>query len=164
MKFEEYEARFQADCYTVQMEPGCTVSGPFLEFTVLPDLPPWSMELFIRFPDGMYSRVWEQYDRAAGTPSHGQRLQFALHYGPTPANVDVRGLPLWRSEDRCELRIDLDTWHGPHIHFGGEDHITQNRVKRLDIRTMTPIVFLRGIMEHRSTQRTLPEVFGFEVA
>ncbi|MHB8304088.1 MAG: hypothetical protein ACYDC6_14920 [Acidobacteriaceae bacterium] len=51
----EYEARFQAECAGIQLEPGIVVCGPFLSFTELPSAPPWMFELCLFFPDAIYT-------------------------------------------------------------------------------------------------------------
>jgi hypothetical protein len=163
MNFQEYEARLQAECDQIQLEPGCSVTGPFVNFTEHPDLPPWTFELYIFFSDGAYVRIWEMFGRIAGNRTQGQRLQSSYHYGPVPARCDSQGLPLWSSSDPRVIRIDRDDWHGPHMHYGGEDHIPQNRVDNMVIEDMTLTVFLTAVLEHRASQRPLNEILRFRI-
>jgi hypothetical protein len=160
---DQYIARLQSEFAAIQIEPGCNILGPVLECTVLPDLPPWWFELFILFDDGMYIRVWEHFNNVAGSRRHGQRAYFSFHYGLTPAGRDINGRPIWNNSDSVELRIDLDSWNADHLHYRGENHIPQSRVKNMVISEMDIGRFLKGIMESRGSKRPIHEIFGFEI-
>ncbi len=61
------------------------------------------------------------------------------------------------------IRIDQDAdWRGPHLHFDGEDHIAQSRVKNLRISDVDPFLFIRAVMEHRRSGDRFDNILRFD--
>ncbi len=114
------------------------------------------------YDDGMYICIREHYRQLSRMEGGGGRLQyFSYHYGPCGADRDEDGLPT--REDDCVLRIDIDWRIQRHAHYGGEDHIPEERLVGLDFGAITPFDFIRAVEEHRATSNPLHTILGFEV-
>ena len=165
MRFDSYEAYdkwFTSEYDQTRLEEGAQEIGPFLSFTIKPNLPPWKLEWFIVFGDRKYLRLYEYFDSAPKEVGGGIRAVFSFHYGDLPPQIR-NGKPAWRDHDQVDLRIDLDQSHGLHLHFRGEDHIAQDRVKGFEFEAYDLFKYISVIKEHRQTQRPLDEILGFVV-
>jgi hypothetical protein len=153
---------FTAEYDKCDLEEGATECGPYLGPTADPGMPPWKAEWFILYPDSHYIRATENYyakPRADG--GGGYRKHFSFHYGPTPP-LDANGTPQWRLDNACDLRIDCDR-RGPHLHYGGQDHIPQSRIGGMQISDQGMFDFVRKIQEQRNSHASAEETFGFRV-
>jgi len=91
-----------------------------------------------------------------------RRVSFAYHYGPI-VQTGSHGLPEYDAKDPVDIRIDNSRSH-VHLHFGAPGiHHPQSAVKGLQLDELGPFDFLRAIFKHRSSGRSLDEVFGFRV-
>jgi len=160
--FDEYVAWFQDGCNSIILHPGFSLAGPITS-AVNDPAPPWTVEFAILYGDGMYIRIWEYYRELPKGEGGGGRLHyFSYHYGPCGAECDEDGFP--NREDNCVLRIDIDERSQRHAHYGGEDHIPEDRLVGLDFDSITPFDFIRAVEQHRSTfLKPLTEILGFEV-
>ena len=165
MRFAEYETWLSGQVDSLVLESGSIQIGPYTTPTVAPNKPPWDMEWTVLFRDGMYFRVVEHwYRRSSALGGHGYRKTFSFHYGPTNPRKDDEGIPFPSDRFPAMIRIDLDVdWRGPHIHFNGEDHILQGRVKNLRISDVEPFEFIRAVMQHRASGETFDKIMQFTV-
>jgi hypothetical protein len=167
MLFEEYSAWLWTEHSKFTIDPRWIECGPFCTPTIpISNKPPWQMEWCIKFPDGTHVVVRENYTpmKRLHAP-RGYRKDFAFHYGSTPPTCHADGIPVRVRNGAYPpiLRIDSDPNIPPHIHFGGEDHILQPRVKGLDIPNANVFDFVKAVIEHKATQKRLDELLGFEV-
>ncbi len=132
-------------------------------FAVAGPSPPWTMQFGIIYPDDMYIRIYEHYRSLSKGEGGGGRLQYlSYHYGPSSSDRDEDGFPV--KVDEFVLRIDIDERSKRHAHYGGEDHIPDQRLIGLDFDSITPFDFIKAVMAHRKTTKPLHEILGFEVA
>jgi hypothetical protein len=161
---DAFEKWFDEEYDKVDLEQGARELGPLVRPTVEPGEPPWKLEWCIVFQDGKYIRVAETYEIESRYRGGGAyRTDFSFHYGNFPAGQNRGGWPVWRAENQFDIRIDHDPARKFHIHFNGENHIPQSRVKGMDISLQSVIAFVMSIHEHRRTGKPLDEVFGFTV-
>jgi hypothetical protein len=165
MTFAEYEAWVAEQVAGFEFDPDCVVIGPYATPTVSPNKPPWKFEWTVLFGDGFYFRVVENwYRRAAGLGGRGYRKAFSFHYGLANPAKDNEGVPLRSDEYSAIIRIDQDAdWRGPHLHFGGENHIPQARVKNLRISDADPFQFIQAVIEHRQSGDKFDKILRFTV-
>jgi hypothetical protein len=164
MRFPEYAAWLAEQVDSTVLEQGCVQIGPFATETVTPNKPPWQMEWTILFEDGLYLRVVENwYRRGSNLGGGGYRNAFSFHYGPANPSKDSEGIPLHSEAHPAIIRIDQDDRIGPHIHYGGEDHIPQARVRNLRISDVDPFQFIRAVVEHRQSGERFDKILGFMV-
>jgi hypothetical protein len=166
MKFSEYASWFHAEHAMViqKLEPRCTEIGPFLTPTVVPDKPPWKAEWAVVFEDEHFFRVTENWFRRGiiASGGSGYREHFSFHYGLANPVRGSDGLPVRSNAYPAIFRIDRDR-HGPHLHFGGDDHIPQTRVQNLRISNVEPFDFVRAVLRHRSTREDFDQILKFKV-
>jgi hypothetical protein len=164
MLFPEYEEWLQVRYRKVTLEPSFIEVGPDYNPTREPDLPPWSMDWSIVFPDGLYIRVKERY-----TPlrkprsSEGIRDQFSYHYGVASGLRDSDGHPTKDTSLETIFRIDRDGRAGHHMHYKSEDHISQDRIDGLILSDMDPFKFVAAVLKQRAAGRPFDEVLAFAV-
>jgi hypothetical protein len=165
MTFSEYEEWLAEQTSGVLLDPRCVQIGPYATPTVAPNKPPWKLEWTVLFEDGFYFRVVENwYRRTASLGGRGYRKAFSFHYGPTNPAKDGEGVPLHSENYRAIIRIDQDAdWRGPHIHFDGEDHIPQGKVKNLRISDVDPFHFIQAVIEHRQSGDNFDKILRFTV-
>jgi hypothetical protein len=163
-EFAEYERWFDRFHSRITISADEVELGPYITPTRPPKPPPWQLRWAILFSDATHLFITENWwPCPAPHQSLGYRKHFAFHYGMTGVLRDELGFP-----DREEtgygtiLRIDVDR-HCPHIHFKGEDHIQQHRVKGLDIQKTDPFLFVSAVREHKQTGKPLEEILRFEV-
>jgi hypothetical protein len=140
--------------------------GPAVQPTKTPGRPPWILRWSILFGDSMYIRTSELFDPvgARANPLSGKRVQFSFHYGPTPKRTDSRGWPKMDPKSGgTVLRVDLAPPYNDHIHFAGEDHVPQSRVKGLVIVDLDVFRFIEAVFAHRKTSRTIDTCLGFKL-
>jgi hypothetical protein len=116
------------------------------------------------FPDGKHIKIKESWwPRPIRHGGRGYRKHFAFHYGELNPLSDVDGFPL---PDNGKfppiIRIDDDAY-GPHLHYNGEDHIPQSRVKGLYISSTDIFEFVRAVQRHRETGETFDTIMKFTV-
>jgi hypothetical protein len=165
MQFAEYEKWFEEQASGFDFGAGCVSVGPYLTPTVTPNKPPWKTEWTVLFEDGFYLRVVENwYRRSASLGGRGVRKAFSFHYGPTNPAKDHEGVPIHSDEYPAIIRIDHDTdGRGPHLHFGGEDHIPQGRVQNLRISDADPFQFIRAVVDFRRNRQSFDKIMQFTV-
>lgn len=164
MHFPEYEKWLTDQVAGIALEQGCVGIGPYATPTVTPNKPPWQMEWTVIFPDGLYFRVKENwFRRGSHLGGGGYRKQFSFHYGPANPATDAEGLPMPSAAYPATIRIDQDDRIGPHIHFEGEDHIPQRRVRNLRISDADAFDFIRAVIEHRITHDKFDKIMQFMV-
>jgi hypothetical protein len=156
----EYQAWFQSGCDDITLGSGFSLIQPIV--TALGDCPPWVLEFAIMYSDGMYIRIGETYRPLSRQDGGGGRLQhLSYHYGRHLGGFKADGFPAL--VNKCEIRIDIDSLHGRHIHYQGLDHIPEVRTPGLDFDAIDPFRFILAIEEHRKTSKPLHEIFGFTV-
>lgn len=154
MLFSEYDTWFWEETNRITLESDCKSCGPFVTATVSPNRPPWKAEWTVLFRDGLYFRAVENwYRRKAALGGKGYREAFSFHYGPSNPDVDGDGVPLPSPQYPAIIRIDQDDRSGPHLHYGGEDHIPQSRVLNLRISDAEFFEFIRAVQRHRTTSK-----------
>jgi hypothetical protein len=138
-------------------------AGPYCDPTILPNEPPWKMEWAVIFADGMSLRVTENwFKRKPMARGFGFRQHFSFHYGPANPTCDPHGIPIRSDAYPAIIRVDCDR-HGPHLHYQGDDHIPQSRVKKFRISDAEPFAFVRAVLEHRATGSEFHKILKFEV-
>lgn len=157
----EYAAWFNSEHSKIALERGAQEIGPLLRPTNPAGTVPWQLIWAVLFSDGLHVKITENHcpTRCAGV---GVRNHFAFHYGQTSASLDPRGLPIKAKGLTTILRVDCDR-KGPHIHYGGQDHIPQARVRGLDIVNLGLFDFVDAVMVNRRTGRLLDEILNFTV-
>ncbi|MGP8174069.1 MAG: hypothetical protein ACLP7O_05925 [Terracidiphilus sp.] len=164
MRFPEYAKWLAEQVANTALEESCVQIGPLATPTVTPDKPPWQMEWTVFFKDGLFFRIVENwYRRASSLGGVGYRKHFSFHYGPANPERDAEGIPLRSESYPAIIRIDQDDQTGPHLHYGGEDHIPQHRVKNLRISDAEPFEFIKAVMEHRRSHESLDKIMRFKV-
>jgi hypothetical protein len=164
MHFPEYAKWLAEQVANTTFEKGCVQIGPFATPTVTPDKPPWQMEWTIFFKDGLFLHVVENWYRRGSTlGGGGYRKHFSFHYGPANPARDTDGIPLRSELYPAIIRIDQDDQIGPHLHYEGEDHIPQDRVKNLRISDMEPFQFIRAVNEYRRSGDKFDKILRFTV-
>jgi hypothetical protein len=161
-RYDEFERWVTSSHENFELEKGALEMGPFYSPTVIPGQPPWDFTWYVKFPDKKYIRAWEVYDPLPRRIGGAFRNPFSLHYGDLPPN-EKNGFPVYKSADPVDIRIDYDRLHGSHLHYGGEDHIPQTRVKGMAINSVNAFEFVTKIQQHRCSGKALAEVFGFTV-
>jgi hypothetical protein len=128
-------------------------------------MPPWKLSWWLVFQDGMFISCVECFEPAGGLSNASGRLShFGYHYGLHPGRTDKNGCPKHSTKAGTMIRIDLAPNYKDHMHFAGEDHIPQSRLRgTLVILDMTIFGFVARVLEHRQTGRSLGDCFGFEV-
>jgi hypothetical protein len=165
MRFEEYDKWFWEQTNGIALGEGSIQIGPYVTPTVTPNKPPWKLEWTVLFEDGFYLRLKEYwYRRSASFGGSGTRQSFSFHYGPTNPSKDVEGVPIYSEGYPATIRIDQDVdWRGPHLHYKGEDHVSQTRVQNLRISDVEPFEFIRAVLEHRKTGQSFETIMRFVV-
>lgn len=164
MRFSAYEQWLLEQASGTPLEEGCISIGPFATPTP-PDQAPWEMDWTVLFANDHYIRIKEHwYRRGAHLGGVGYRKSFSFHYGPTNPDKDEDGIPLPSVAYPAIIRIDEDDdWRGPHMHFGGENHIPQSRVKGFSITRADMFDFIRAVMKHRETNEGFEIILDFAV-
>jgi hypothetical protein len=158
----EFENWFDVESDKVNLEKGTNQTGPFVRPTAEPGEAPWSVKWLIFFNDKKYLRLNENYYRRSVRSGGGAyRSHFSFHYGNIPPKRESH--LSWQKEEQVDLRFDLDSCFGLHIHFKGDNHIPQLRVAGLQIENQTMFTFINGIQEHRKSGAAVETVFGFKV-
>jgi len=168
MHYLDYVSWLLAEHGRLVLETGTVEVGPLHNPTFAPSSPPWNMDWLVKFHDSHHVQIKERWfpetrvvPRGANV---GYRKHFSFHYGTTNPAVDVRGFPLRDPRNFPPIfRIDCDR-HGPHIHFHGNSHITQNRVQGLTIKNVDPFDFMKAVNEHRANAgKDFDAIMGFKV-
>ena len=140
--------------------------GPYLDCTVVPNKPPWQLKWTVKFSDGKFLRVTENWFRRRTHGSiggvFGTREHFSFPNGRANPICDADGHPERSNAFPAIFRIDCDR-HGPHLHFMGEDHIPQNRVSNFRIQDADPFQFFRAVLSHRASGEGFDTILGFQV-
>jgi hypothetical protein len=162
MRYEEYVAWFDGEHKGLTFESGCTQVGPLFVPTPI-SKPPWKLDWCVRFSDGMHIKVKERWwPRPIKFGGRGYRKHFAFHYGEANPLSDADGFPLRDDKYRSIIRLDHDPY-GPHLHFGGEDHVFQTRVSGFDISNADLFEFVRAVQLHRETGEMFDKILKFTV-
>jgi hypothetical protein len=141
--------RLPADCK--QREPNWEVVTSYF----------WRVEVFFDFSDQKHIRIQESYDKFAKLYM-SRKTQWSYHYGDTATfdeNGDaVRGAP----DDPLDLRIDTD--RGLHMHYQKQQpHYRQDDIEGIDLATVGAVEFIRAVLTHRRTHKSLGDVLGFKI-
>jgi len=168
MEYAAYATLLGIQHALIVPEQGCVEIGPIhAPSSSIPQSPPWKMDWAVLFTDGKYAYLYERWMPvspriAAGR--QGYRQHFSFHYGVANPQCGKYGIP---KRDRINyppiIRIDVDKYN-PHIHFRGEDHIQQDRVKGMTITSVDPFDFMRAVIAHRKTQSDFDSILNFQVA
>lgn len=139
--------------------------GPFTQGTIDPARAPWMLRWWLLFKDNLHIRTTELFERTGNRniPDEAKRAQFSFHYGPTPVRRDKNGWPRMDRDSPTIIRIDLAPDYADHIHYAGEDHVPQSRVKGMTILDLDPFQFVEGILRHRRSGESIDKCFGFTV-
>ena len=168
MRYDDYSRWLSAEHSKAMLELHYddVQAGPYLDCTIIPNKPPWQLNWAVKFSDGKFLRITENWFRrrihgsVAGV--FGAREHFSFHYGPANPLCDADGLPIRSVAFPAIFRIDCDR-HGPHLHYLGQDHIPQSRVKNFRILETDPFHFFRAVLSHRATGDGFDSIFGFQV-
>jgi hypothetical protein len=152
MLFEEYKNRFDSRRVKLSFPPGTKHLGGSCEAKSRPAMPPWGVDWAILFPDGNHIRVKEYYvPQTHPNYDHGVRKHFSYQYGAT-TTTDPKGMPRTQSGRDTIIRLDLDQWDKPHMHYAGKDHIYQESlVGTFVINDMELFDFIEAVDTHRKT-------------
>jgi hypothetical protein len=151
---------FEEGCDYISPQSGFSVIGPLLDTSG--ELPPWVLDFALMYSDGMHIHLGETYVPLPKREGGGGRIyHLSYHYGRHEGRFKASGMPAFSKS--CELRIDIDSLHGRHIHYGGEDHIIEDRLPGLDFDKIDPFLFIQAIEEHRADGKPLHEILGFKV-
>ena len=162
MRYAEYDSWLQGEYSKITLEPNCIEAG-FLRPTVTPNKPPWQMKWAVIFGDGKYFCAIENWpSRSVKFGGAGYREHFSFHYGIANLARDSDGIPLRSPDYPAIFRIDQDR-NGPHIHFGGKDHIGQDRVDGFTISDAEPFQFVQAVLQHRATGGSFDKIMQFTV-
>ena len=125
--------------------------------------PPWNFDWCIRFSDGKHIKLKERwFPRPLKLGGIGYRRFFAFHYGELNPASDPQGFPLKDSVNFPPIiRIDHDAW-GPHLHYKGEDHIQQSRVRGFHISNADLFAFIEAVHRHRKGEE-FDQILNFTV-
>jgi hypothetical protein len=122
----------------------------------------WTLEWTLGFTDHKYLRVQEHFEKIRGLVGLSQRKAFAFHYGALVA-VAADGTPERAASDPVDLRIDT-SYGAAHMHFGNpEPHIAQANVEGLDMEKLELFAFVRAVLDHRKTGKTLDKLLKFRI-
>jgi hypothetical protein len=160
MRYAEYEQWLDDEHSKFVVGSECTQLGPFLTPTIDPNKPPWQMEWAIVFDDGLFFRVTENWFKRKSMGGRGIRHHHSFHYGPANPDRDQYGIPKRSAAYPAIIRVDVDR-RGPHLHYAGNDHIPQNKVKGFDIADAEPFVFAEAVMQHRRTGESFEKILKF---
>jgi hypothetical protein len=163
MRFVEYDAWLQQEYQQLKLDPVCVQIGPF-NIPTLKGRPPWNMDWCVRFPDGKHFNIKERWwPRPIRYGGRGYRQHFAFHYGETSPLSDARGFPIKdNSNFRTIIRIDSDAYN-PHLHFHGQDHIGQEKVRGFNLSDAEPFTFVQAVLQHRETGDDFDKIMQFTV-
>ena len=156
MHYTDYVAWLKEQRAQIVFESGVVEVGPRHNPTRPPGAPPWNMDWWIKFPDGMHAYLYERWfpmSSLSRGATVGRRSAFSFHYGTAGNKIRPNGWPAReKSGHPAILRIDLDP-KGPHLHFHGEEpHIMQNKVEGMHIEKTDPFNFVRAVLEYRKHQ------------
>lgn len=121
----------------------------------------WQVLVFFDFSNDEHIRIWESYDKIAKLDM-SRKTQWSYHYGDTATfdeNGDaVRGAP----NDPLDLRIDTN--RGIHMHYQThQPHYKQEDIEGIDLAAVGALDFVRAVLTHRRTGKSLSEVLGFKI-
>ena len=162
MFFRDYKANFDARRLALRFEVGTIQKGVGCETRVKPDLPPWIMDWAILYLDGKHIRVKETF-KPMMHPNYnqGQRLHFCYQYGAT---TDAKGMPRTASDKDTIIRLDLDQWDRPHMHFAGQSHIYQEDLTgSFRIADVEVFAFVEAIETSRQSGCSMQDILFFEL-
>lgn len=162
MHYTDYERWLEDQHSRCVLESSCTQVGPFCTPTVSPNRPPWQMKWAVIFDDGLFLRVTENWLTRKGMGGRGLRHHHSFQYGQANPDRDEEGIPRRSPAYPTIIRIDFDRY-GPHLHYRGDDHIPQNRVKGLDIASIEPFTFVQAVMQHRKTGESFEQILNFTI-
>jgi len=164
MRYLEYEQWLQIEHSKLILEPLCIEIGPLVAPTTSPAYqPPWNMDWAVIFQDGMFFVVRERwYPRKSIFGGGGYRKMFSFHYGAAAPGRDRDGIPARDKAYQTIIRVDID-WTGPHIHYLGEDHIPQPRVRDFSISDADPFRFATAVLQNRASGTDFAALMGFTV-
>jgi hypothetical protein len=78
-------------------------------------------------------------------------------------NVTADGLMGYKSTDPVDIRID-NGCSATHLHYRSPNpHHPQSSVKGLVLDDLDMFTFVKGVFQHRKTQKPLDEVLGFRI-
>lgn len=126
----------------------------------------WIFEWVLEFESAKYIRVWEQYGRCAGL-QESRRARFAFHYGLIPKK-DGNGKILRDDGDPVDIRIDdYETGQGgvqAHLHYGApQPHYRQESVVGLQLADLEMFAFIKAVLKHRKSGKTLAKILKFRI-
>ena len=162
MHYADYEQWLKREHSLIALDPKWVEVGPFLTPTISPNKPPWQMEWAIIFDDGLFFRVTENWFKRKSLGGRGLRYHHSFHYGPANPQRSTEGIPNRSPAYPAIIRVDVDR-RGPHLHYGGNDHVPQSKVHGLDISNADPFIFAKAIIEHRQTGKDLAAIMKFTV-
>lgn len=122
----------------------------------------WWLEWYLQFDDKKYARLWERYDRYGGMINMSRRVSLAYHYGPV-MRVGADKLPAYDAKDPVDIRID-NSCQPIHLHLGAPlPHYPQSRIDGLQLTDLDTFDFVRAILSHRASGKTIQETLGFVI-
>lgn len=162
MDYFEFEKDFKEKIGQLKLQSGDSLQPPIAKVSA----PPfgWTIELFVRFQDGMHIRTWENYGKIAGLLD-SRRIAWAYHYGPVVTGQEASDGTLVKGacSDPLVLRIDTTTI-GPHLHFNAHNpHYKQEDVGGLALESVDSWKFIKAVLKHRHTGKGLDSILGFKI-
>jgi len=122
----------------------------------------WQFQWYLKCGTDKYVRVWERYERWPGLLGMSRKASFVYHYG-TLVRMGPDGIPTYVSNNPVDIRVD-NVGRPVHLHFGSPNpHHDQSVIKGLQLDDMDMFEFLKGIIRHRSTKKSLDKIFGFTI-
>ena len=161
MDYFEFEKDFKKKIGQLKLPRGAELLVPL---TTMSTPFGWTVEFFISFSDAHHIMIFENYSKLAGLYA-SRKLGWAYHYGPvTPGQLGSDG-SLTKGSCTDPLVIRIDTARiGLHLHFNSQNpHYKQSEVAGLDLEDIDCWKFIKGVLKHRQSGKSVDEVFGFKI-
>lgn len=162
MDYFEFEKDFKKKIGQLKLPPGASIQAPVVRVSA----PPfgWTIELFVRFQDGMHVRIWENYGKIAGL-FDSRRIAWAYHYGPVVMGQEAPDGTIVRGSCSDPLLLRIDTANiGLHLHFNAQDpHYKQAELTGLALDSVDSWKFIKAVLKHQQTGKGLDSIFGFKI-
>jgi hypothetical protein len=158
--YPSFKRRFDQAYANLKLPPECIEQKPPTVTNVR--LFSWTFDWVLIFnDDNKYLRVRESHDKVAGLLM-SRRLGFAFHYGPI-VKQGASGDIIRESTDPVDIRIDKSRGH-VHMHYQAPGpHYTQEKVKGLTLDSVDMLRFVRAVLQHRQSGKSISEILGFEI-
>jgi hypothetical protein len=164
ISFLDYKKAFDLSRASLKFPPGTIQRGIGCESTRRPRLPPWQVDWAILFDDGNHIRVRETWE-SMSHPNFdiGKRRHFGYQYGPA-SGTDEKAMPRTDENSDTILRVDNHPPYGPHVHYNGQNHVTQNNLEGFfQIADAEIFAFIDAVMTSRGSRCDLADYLDFKI-